>query len=237
MKATMTAVAIMGLCTALLSSCNKKGNDIMPDSTYAPAQQNREAGDDLSYHYTGGAVNAVGISVMDGQAMLTEIRHMQSWSLFDPMVKMGLPIPMGTYRNLTTSMDMLPNGDVPSLVLRGDVMINTDAGDQMMAAPFEFLVTAPLSTHLNSGIITLGESSNLINLLNLNLKNLTTNIPMDLWQHAYDANPKLITISETSNPELYHLMFNNLQAMLHPSDGGPGAPSTTATVVEVASPM
>lgn len=222
MKATTTAFAVMGLCTALLASCNKKNDDMMP-STYAPAQQNRDAnmrsGD---IRFTMGAAQVTGMSVMYNNRLLMDMNKPQEISWFTPMEKMGLAIPHGNYGNLITTIDMLPTPDAPGLWLSGEATIAPDVSEAPLLAPVDFMVTEPLHAKLNSGMIDVSASTTMINLLNLRLDALTANMPTDLWKAAYEASPKRIIVSETSNPELYRMMLENLRLILQGGTGGGG---------------
>jgi hypothetical protein len=229
MKTSRTAVLALGLCAALLSACNKKGHDVTPDAAQTSNMQSRDAGDEnISLQFTSGTMNAGGISVQaENHKVLTSIMRPQVYQMYIPMVKTGIGVPLGTYRDLTTIMDLITTHDAPPLQLRGEFSMANDAGE-VMTAPIEFTVNTPFNIRMNSGLIEVTDYTTLLNLLNLKMSNLTANMPMDMWRLAYNDNPKHIIVSETSNPEMYRLMFNNLMGMLHPSPGDPGVPQYEA---------
>jgi hypothetical protein len=110
----------------------------------------------------------------------------------------------------------------PSLDLHGILHFTNDAGE-MVSRPFDLNVMMLGWAQTHSGYMEMNKASTLMQMMNLQMQRLVENVPNDMWMKAMERYPEgTIAISQTSNPELYEIMLQNLQTMIRPTSGDPG---------------
>jgi hypothetical protein len=224
MKLTSTVILMAGICAATFSAC-KKSDYMTPNATTATAQGSGQTtrlndGTMVNLKFDAASMNTTAVTVYANGRGMADMGGLRELNLYAPVMESGLAVRAGNYENLVTDIKLAPGTNMPFLHLRGNMSAITD-GDQAMGRGIDFLISTPMQVQANSGVITVTSKTTFMDLLNLHLEKLAANIPTEMWQKALDESSYVITISADSNPELYRLMMNNLQAMLMPVSGSP----------------
>lgn len=209
---TITTLSIALL--ALSTSCKKSADLVVTPKAQTTASAQKTVPASVTLDFNEGNMITSQISVYDSESRIAVVKGPRIWTFFDPIRNAGLQVPKRSYQNLETTIDFMSMEGNPVLDLRGTMTMSSGGGTMAMTRDFEFAIMRPLSVQASSGAIEVTDGTTMIHLLNLHLDRLIENTTDSMWQLAMNGNSNTILISENSNQQLFHIMLNNLQAML-----------------------